>query len=227
MLYPLDFFGRRALADRLQRLADEDIPLSAHGSAALDLLCTAVAADHAGQPRRDNVTIDDIHGGLGLIAAGRARMNETEVLFIEAALDRGESLSELATMYDMTRQALTKRYNALGGTRTPLTGSASDVTPHGTNVRYWIAHTEADVYGEAAVEVPLHFDGAKFRPEVPASIAGDTDAPYVGALPRPGTATAGRVYPMGDSTNRIEVWLRAEPHPAAENLNALPLAYRG
>lgn len=134
------------------------------------------------------------------------------MLFIEAALDRGASLSELATVYDMTRQALTKRYYALGGTRTPLTGLAGDVTPDGIVMRYWMARTEADVRGETAAEVSLHYDGTKFRPEVPASIVGDSHATYVGDLPGPGAVISGRVYSMGDSGNRIDVWLRAEAH---------------
>jgi len=54
-----------------------------------------------------------------------------------------------------------------------------------------MARTEANVYSDAAIEVPLHYDGTKFRPEVPAGIVGDHShaAAYVGDLPRPGTAT--------------------------------------
>ncbi|UJW36908.1 hypothetical protein L3Q67_45400 (plasmid) [Saccharothrix sp. AJ9571] len=216
MLNPLDVSERLALVDRLRRFAADDEFVSAHGGAALDLLCTAVAADRAGQPRRDNVTTDDIHGGLGLIASERARLDEAEVSLIEAALDRGESLPELARVYDMTRQALTKRYYALGGTRTPLTGLAGDVTPHGAVLRYWMARTEADVHSEAATEVPLYYNGTKFRPEVPASIGGDSGAAYLGDLPGPGATISGRVYRSSDSTNPINVWLRAEPDPATE-----------
>lgn len=55
------------------------------------------------------------------------------------------------------------------------------------------------------------------RPEVSASISGDPDgAVYIEDLLRPGTATGGRVYPMGNSTNRIHVWLRTKAHPAAD-----------
>jgi len=139
-----------ALVDRLRRFADDDEFISAHGDAALNLLYAAVAADHAGQPRRDNVTTDDIHGGLGLIASGRARLDEAEVSLIEAALDRGESLPALARVYDMSRQALTKRYYALGGTRSPLTSQAGGITPHDAVVRYWMARTEADIHGDNA-----------------------------------------------------------------------------
>uniref|UniRef100_UPI003F494804 hypothetical protein n=1 Tax=Actinokineospora sp. CA-119265 TaxID=3239890 RepID=UPI003F494804 len=217
MLPSLTSAERRALVGRLRRFADDGKFVSAFGGEALDLLCVAVADDRAGQPRRDNVTGDDIHGGLGLIAAERERLDAVEVSLIEAALDRGESLPELARLYDISRQALTKRYYSLGGVRAPLTGHADEVTPLGTVVRYWMARTEAGVHGDDAVEVTLHHDGINHRPQPPASISGDPDGgAYVGDLPRPGTTISGRVYPMGDRTNRIDVWLRAEASPSAE-----------
>ena len=127
-------------------------------------------------------------------------------------------LPELARVYDMTRQALTKRYYALGGGRAPLTGAPDAVTPHGAVVRYWMARTEADVHTEAAIEVSVHYDGTDFRPTVPPSLldgTGATRAAYVGELPRPGTTAGGRVYPMGEARHRIDVWIRAEQHPAS------------
>jgi hypothetical protein len=182
----------------------------------LDLLRAGVAVDYAGQPRRDNITTDDIHGGLALIASERSLLDQTEVQFLEAALDRGESLSDLATVYDVTRQALTKRYYALGGDRRPLVGVVGAVAPEGTIVDYWMARTEAELFTEAEVAVSLYYDGfAQYRPNVPCSIAGDSRGLYVGDLPRPGMAICGRVYPDGDSTARFDVWLRAEARTGA------------
>jgi hypothetical protein len=102
------------------------------------------------------------------------------------------------------------RNYALGGTRTPLTGAPGGVASHGTVVRYWMALTEADIRTESATAVPLHYDGTKFRPEVPPSITASSHAAYIGDLPRPGTVTNGRVYSIDDSANHIDVWLRAE-----------------
>jgi len=86
----------------------------------------------------------------------------------------------------MSSQALTKRYSALGGTRTPLTGQTGAVTPPGTVVRYWMARSEADVRRDHAVEVALRYNGSSTGPRSRPASAATPAAPCTSEIYRTG-----------------------------------------
>lgn len=219
MLYPLDVLERHEFGQQLQRLNIEKRHIG-YGSdiETLDVLQGAVAADRAGLERPDNVTTEDLHRGLRLLVNLREDLDAAEIRFIEGALDRGQSLTALAKdVYGYSRPALTKRYyNILGGTRSPLVGNPEAVTPPGIVVRYWMALTEADVTGQEAVEVQLRRFGNDYKPVVPLKFSRGESASWFGELPRPGKVMKSTIYPSGDSTRPIEVWVRAEAAPATE-----------
>ena len=175
-------------------------------------MMTAIAADHIGRPLGDDVTADDIRNSLSLVQNERQHLDAAEVALIEAALDRGVSLTNLAEDYGYSRQALTKRYYTLGGTRSPLRGDPAPA--QGTVVRYLAAGSEADVHGEEAVEVVLDYVDSicAYRPRVPARLGGDRigGSTWYGELPKPGKTSCGKAYSDGDTRRSIEIWIRAE-----------------
>lgn len=61
--------------------------------------------------------IEDVLDELTDLSRRRAALDTREVALIDAALDAGETLSSLASLYGFTQQAMGKRYRKIGGTR--------------------------------------------------------------------------------------------------------------
>lgn len=70
-------------------------------------------------PRRDDLDVEDVYLALQLVNDERTMLNAVERLLIEAARDRAGNWRGLAELYEVTRQAIMKRYvSMLGGDRT-------------------------------------------------------------------------------------------------------------
>jgi hypothetical protein len=170
----------------------------------------------------DAITRDLIEAALRMLAKERARLDETELTLIDAAIEQGANITSVAELWKVSRQAAQQRYRKLGGTR-ELSAGRPKPTGH-TVTRYWVARAVEELDSSTRGEITVHplaerrgfsavVTGGDFIEQEPVA---EGSVVFLGDLPEPGQTAEGVVcvwQRAQDPASQTRVVVRAENVP--------------